>query len=93
MKKNRVHHHESRTASREVLIALAVLMATTLGTTIPLYIHNASQTSSQIEAIRADVKSMQHDMRAYHADIQSEMRDFHGRLIAIEERNKNNPPR
>lgn len=48
----------------ELIISLVIVMATILGTTIPLYIH----TSAQIEAIH------------------QEMKDFHGRMCALEER-------
>lgn len=52
----------------ELIVSLVIVMATILGTTIPLYLH----TSSQLDAIH------------------QEMKDFHGRLCAIEERNKEN---
>ncbi len=87
-------HHKQHTAqkessgSRDMIITVAILMATTLGTTIPLYIHNSSQTTVQIEAIREDVKSIEKSMNNMHAEIRADMRDFHGRLISIEERNK-----
>ena len=52
--------------SWEIIVSLILVIATILGTNIPLYLH----TSSQIDAI------------------QKEMKDFHGRLCAIEERNR-----
>lgn len=74
--------------SRELIISVAILMVTTLGTTIPLYIHSSSQTAAQIEAIRGDVRAMQNEMHSMHAEIRADMRDFHGRLISLEERSK-----
>lgn len=68
---------ENRRVNLELIISLVIVMATILGTTIPMYIH----TSSQIEAIRSE--SIQ-----FHKDIYDEMRDFHGRLISIEERQR-----
>jgi len=50
----------------ELIISLVIVMATIIGTTVPLYIHSSNQISA----------------------IQQEMKDFHGRLCAIEERNK-----
>lgn len=67
---SRKTHHNYQKPSRfdfNLIISLVIIMVTTLGSTIPLFLH----TSSQIQAI--------HD----------EMKDFHGRLCAIEEKNKN----
>ncbi len=50
----------------EMIISLVIIMITTLGSTIPLYLH----MSSQVQAIQEEIK------------------DFHGRLCAIEERRK-----
>jgi hypothetical protein len=50
----------------EMIISLVIVMATIVGTTVPLYIHS----SHQIQAIH------------------EEMKDFHGRMCAIEEKNK-----
>ncbi len=59
------------------VIELAVLAFTTLGTTITLYLHSESKMQRIAE------KSNE-----IHMSILEEMRDFHGRLCAIEERNK-----
>ena len=59
------------------VIELAVLAFTTLGTTITLYLH----TESKMEDFRKESTSI-------HREILQEMRDFHGRLCAIEEKNK-----
>ena len=60
------YHQSPPRINIEMIISLIIIMATTLGTTIPLYVH----MSSQVQAI------------------QDEIRDFHGRLCAIEERNR-----
>lgn len=52
-------------------------MITTLGTTIPLHI----LTNQQIDAMRIEGRNQ-------ISSIQQEMKDFHGRLCAIEERQK-----
>lgn len=62
----------------ELIISLVLVMVTTLGSTIPLYIYTSRQTHDQISAIHDQISA-----------IQLEMKDFHGRLCAIEERNKN----
>jgi hypothetical protein len=65
MSKRPYTNYQART-NWEMVISLVLIMLTTLGTTIPLYL----QSSHQIEAIH------------------QEMKDFHGKLCAIEERNK-----
>ena len=67
------HIHHPQRMNVEMVISLVIIMVTTLGTTIPLYI----QSSNQIQAIREDISA-----------IHAEMKDFHGRLCAIEEKNK-----
>jgi len=57
----------------EQILTVFVVMATNLGTVIALQIH----TDNKIDGIRNLIQAM-HD----------EMKDFHGRLCAIEERNK-----
>lgn len=41
-----------------------------------------------ISWLRADMKSFEVEIRGWRQEIGKEMRDFHGRLCAIEERNK-----
>lgn len=74
-KKNQ--HNSYKKNNWQPLIELFVVLATVVGTTVPLYIHTDSkmmehrkETNEILEAIRQDI------------------RDFHGRLCAIEERNK-----
>lgn len=86
MRKRYHKKHGEIGRSRDLIISISIIMVTTLGTTIPLYIHSSMQTASQIEAIRGDVVSIQNEIRMYHTEIQSEMKDFHGRLCSIEER-------
>lgn len=68
---------ESRRVNLELIISLSIVMVTILGSTIPLYIH----TSNQIDALRIE-------SRDQLWAIQEEIRDFHGKLCAIEEKNK-----
>jgi hypothetical protein len=71
----------------EVLTVFAVI-ATNLGTVIALYIQtdkkideNRKETDNKIEVFRVETRAM-------ITAIQQEMKDFHGRLCAIEERNR-----
>lgn len=59
------------------IVELVVVLLTILGSTIPLYLH----TDSKIEENRKETHSLL-------TAIQTEMRDFHGRLCAIEERQR-----
>lgn len=72
----------------QVLTVFAVI-ATNLGTVIALYIQldkkldeNRKELSNKIDENRRETNDI---LKA----IQIEMKDFHGRLCAIEERNKN----
>jgi cell division protein FtsB len=60
----------------QILTVLAVVLAN-LGTIIALYMQLDNKTESTL-------KGMQASIEAIHA----EMKDFHGRLCAIEERNR-----
>lgn len=66
------------------LIEIIVVMMTILGSTIPLYIH----TDSKIDAIRESIEVGRKETNQLIEAIRQDMRDFHGRLCAIEERNK-----
>ena len=55
------------------IIELSIVLFTILGSTIPLYLH----TDSKIDSIHQTVEAIRQDIK-----------DFHGRLCAIEERNK-----
>ena len=65
----------------QVLTVLVVVVVTNLGTIIALYLHLDTKTNKTIEEGRKETNDI---IRA----IQQEMKDFHGRLCAIEERNK-----
>ena len=55
------------------IIELLIVLFTILGSTIPLYLH----TDGKIDAMHQTIEAIRQDMK-----------DFHGRLCAIEERNK-----
>ncbi len=63
------------------VITVFAIMATNLGTVIVLFCHLDNKTDKTISAMREESNAT---LRA----IQIEMKDFHGRLCAIEERNK-----
>ena len=51
---------------------------------IPLFLWNRSESRADIRHMDAKLESTRELVRAIH----DEMKDFHGRLCAIEERNK-----
>lgn len=55
----------------EVVVSLVLVIGTILGVTIPLHM-----------SIQEDVRAIRQEVMEFHR----EMRDFHGRLIAIEEK-------
>lgn len=59
------------------LIELIVVLATIVGTTVPLYIHTDNKTNEIVREIRAEMRQFQ-----------EEIKNFHGRMCAIEERNR-----
>lgn len=60
------------------ILAIFAIMATNLGTIIALYLN----LDKKLDENRKDTN-------AFLQAIQSEIKDFHGRLCSIEERNKN----
>jgi len=67
------------------VIELAVLAFTTLGTTITLFLHS----ESKIESVLMRSEDNRKEVVQIIQSIQLEMKDFHGRLCAIEEGRKN----
>ncbi len=65
--------NQERQIQWQPIIELSIVLFTILGSTIPLYLH----TDSKIDAMHHTVDAIREDIR-----------DFHGRLCAIEERNK-----
>lgn len=68
----------------QLLVLMATMLGTVLGIVIPLHIH----TQNMIKAIQDDMKNFNEKMTVLRLDMYNETKDFHGRLIAIEERNK-----
>lgn len=74
------------------IVELAVLAVTSLGVTISLFVHSDNNFNKSMTAMREErtamLEGMRSDMLTYHRENAELMRDFHGRLCAIEERNK-----
>lgn len=70
------------------IIELSLIIFSTLVTTITLYLHTDSKIDAMHQTMREISREIQTEIKAMHAESQLEMKDFHGRLCAIEERNK-----
>lgn len=55
---------------------------------IGLFFWNRSESRSDIRHMEAQLKANSDLFRAMHLDIQTEMKDFHGRLCEIAERTR-----
>lgn len=70
------------------VLELLIVLVTIIGCTIPLNIHFDNRAMAQIDAMDKRSGEQINSMNITLKAIQDEMRDFHGRLCAIEERNK-----
>lgn len=59
------------------LVELIIVLMTILGSTIPLYLHTDNKLEASMSKLDDTLQGIREDMR-----------DFHGRLCAIEERNR-----
>ena len=64
-----------------LLVTIAAIVLANIGTTIGLFMWATTHAAAATQNHRSDTTAI---LRA----IQDEMKDFHGRLCAIEERNK-----
>lgn len=70
------------------LIELIVVLMTILGSTIPLYIHTDNKLEAAITRSDKKLETSLNKIDSTLQSIKDELRDFHGRLCAIEERNR-----
>ena len=68
----------------EQILTVFAVIATNLGTVISLYMHTDKKLDEHRRETNQILLGIQNQINA----IQQEMKDFHGRLCAIEERNK-----
>lgn len=68
----------------EGLISTALVVATILGVNIPMHIHLYTKLEENRKETNLIINEIRQDINAIH----TEMKDFHGRLCAIEERGK-----
>ena len=61
----------------ELIVSAGAIIATILGVVLPLFTHLDNKTEMRLAKVDKQIEA-----------ISQEMRDFHGRLCAIEERNR-----
>lgn len=76
--------HKAQNIQWQPIIEMAMVIFTTLGTTIALYLH----TDSKIDLMNQNATLNRQENTQILLGIQAEIKDFHGKLCAIEERNK-----
>ena len=68
----------------EGLISSALVIATILGVNIPMHLHLDTKLEENRKETNIIITEIRQDIGAIH----QEMKDFHGRLCAIEEKNR-----
>jgi hypothetical protein len=56
--------------------------------TIPMWLWTRSESRADVRAIDLKIETMRQEANSILKAIQQEIKDFHGRLCAIEERNR-----
>lgn len=67
---------------------IAALILGNLAIILPLWLWSRAESRSDMRAMDAKLEAALQTMNANVQAIQAEMKDFHGRLCAIEERNR-----
>ncbi len=68
------------------LLTIAGIVLANIGTTIGLFVWSSNHATSLTQAHREDVRLFSQETQSILKSIADEMKDFHGRLCAIEER-------
>lgn len=72
----------------EQILTVFAVIATNLGTVLALYMQMDRKIDENRKETNEIMRSIQEDSRSFQKAIIEEMKDFHGRLCAIEERSK-----
>ena len=68
---------ENQRIQWEPIVSAGIVVATILGVIVPLFVHLDNKMEKRLERTDQQIEA-----------IHQEMKDFHGRLCSIEERNK-----
>jgi hypothetical protein len=69
------------------LITIATVVVANIGTVIGLFTWATNHAASDAKSLRDSMEKSSQDTRRILESIQAEIKDFHGRLCSIEERN------
>lgn len=64
------------------------IIGSNIAFTLTLWLWSRSESRADIRAVNALVEAIRADTKAFQEAVRVEMKDFHGRLCAIEERNR-----
>lgn len=70
------------------LAQILVLVVGNAAVIIPLFLWNRGEARADYRHMEAGISAMRELIAAMHAETHAEMKDFHGRLCAIEERKR-----
>ena len=73
---------------KTTLISMAVFIFTNIGTIISMFLWVRSEANLDRRESLDLLRAIQADSKAFQNAMMTEAKDFHGRLCAIEERNK-----
>ncbi len=85
---SRNHNSPPLRMNTDMIVSLVIIMITTLAATVPLYVYTAGQTATQLKSVNDRMDDHRRETTQILLSIQAEMKDFHGRLCAIEERGR-----
>ena len=69
----------------EILVAACSVVFTILGVVVPLFAHLDNKTEARFAQTEARAEAHQKELMELRKEVAQETKDFHGRLIAIEE--------
>ena len=79
---------EERKIQWQPMIELIIVLATVVGTTVPLYIHTDSKMQEHRKETTEILNGIREDMRDFHIKLSQQDFEFKNRLCAIEERSR-----
>lgn len=72
----------------EILIGIASVIVTNLVTIITLYVHLDNKTENRLSKMNDTILEIRKSTEWLVSEIRQDVKDFHGKLCALEERSK-----
>lgn len=76
------------TSDISVITTIVGVLVANLAIVVPIFFWNRTESRNDTRHMQAMLNSNRELIREIHNEIHAEMKDFHGRLCAIEERRK-----